>query len=76
MSLDLVDIRFKLPIDLNAVLEAIAESQGRERSVVVREFVEAALTKQLHVHRLIHSELSAIGMGSLIGDAQGVKGRK
>lgn len=76
MSLDLVDIRFKLPADLNAVLDAIAESQGREKSVVTREFVEAALTKQLRIHCLIHSELKAIGMESLLEDRRGISGRK
>lgn len=76
MALDLHDVRCKLPTDLNAVLEAIAESSGREKSVIVREYVETRLIAELHRFRLIHSELKAIGMLSLLGDDQGVGGGK
>jgi predicted DNA-binding protein len=76
MALELHDIRCKLPTDLNAVLDAIAEATGREKSVIVREYVEARLIEELHRFRLIHSELKAIGMLSLIQDGQGITGKK
>lgn len=76
MSLDLVDVRFKLPVDLNAVLDAIAESLGKEKSTIARQFVEEALNKQLHTHRCIQYELNAIGLGNLLGDSQGNTGKK
>jgi hypothetical protein len=76
MSLDLVDVRFKLPADLNAVLDAIAEAQGREKSAIARQFVEDALNKQLHLVRCVNYELSAIGLQKIVGDFEGKSGRK
>lgn len=76
MALDLHDVRCKLPTDLNAVLDAVAEATGRNKSELVREYVEERLMKELHRFRLIHSELKAVGMLSLIGDDKGIGGRK
>lgn len=76
MSLPLVDHRYKLPADLTAVLDAIAEARGIEKSLIAREFVERELTKELNKFRLIHSELKQVGMLSLIEDSQGVGGKK
>lgn len=76
MSLDLIDVRFKLPADLNAVLDAIAEAQSREKSAVARQFVEDALTKQLHLVRCVNYELKAIGLQTILGEREGVVGKK
>jgi predicted DNA-binding protein len=76
MSLPLIDHRYKLPADLTAVLDAIAEARGVEKSLIAREFIERELTKELNKFRLIHSELKQVGMLSLIEDSQGVGGRK
>lgn len=76
MSLPLVDVRFKLPVDLNAVLEAIADSEGVVPAVIARRFIESALTKKLEFPRLVHSKLDEIGMASLLGENSGVGGRK
>ena len=76
MSLPLVDLRYKLPADLNAVLDALAEATGREKSLIAREFVERELTKELCKFRQIHSELEQIGMLSLISDSRVVVGKK
>ena len=76
MSLPLIDVRCKLPVDLDAVLEAIAEAQGREKGAVVREFVEKALTRELHIPRLIHSKLEEVGMVGLLRESEPVVGKK
>lgn len=76
MALDLHDVRFKLPTDMNALMDALAEASGREKSVLAREYVEERLMKELRRFRLIHSELKAVGMLSLIGEEKGVGGRK
>jgi predicted DNA-binding protein len=76
MSLPLIDHRYKLPADLTAVLDAIAEARGVEKSLIAREFIERELTKELNKFRLILSELKQVGMLSLIEDSQGVGGRK
>lgn len=76
MSLPLTDIHCKLRIDLDAVLEAIAEAQGKPKSVIVREFIERALTRELQIPRLIHSKLDEIGMVSLLSAKEAVVGKK
>lgn len=76
MSLPLIDHRYKLPADLTAVLDAIAEARGVEKSLIARELIERELTKELNKFRLIHSELKQVGMLSLIEDSQGVGGKK
>lgn len=76
MGLPLIDVRCKLPVDLDAVLEAIAESQGREKGAIVRDFVEEALTKKLEFPRLLHSKLDEIGMVSVLREQTRVVGKK
>lgn len=76
MALDLHDVRCKIPTDLNAVLDGLAEASGREKSVLVREFIEERLIKELRRLRSVHSELKAVGMLSLLGDDKGVGGMK
>lgn len=76
MALPLVDGRYKLPIDLDAVLESIAEEEGREKSVIAREFIERALLQRLAFPRRLHSKLDEIGMVSLLRDQSAVVGRK
>jgi predicted DNA-binding protein len=68
MALDLHDVRFKLPTDKKALLDALAEARGVENAVWVRDLVEKALMEELRRFRLIHSELKAVGMLSLLGD--------
>ncbi|MDB5733261.1 MAG: hypothetical protein JWQ03_3156 [Variovorax sp.] len=76
MSLPLIDLRYKLPTDLNAVLDALAEATGKEKSLIAREFIERELTRELTKSRKIYSELEQIGMLDLIGDRRGVAGRE
>lgn len=76
MSLPYTDVRCKLRIDHDAVLEAIAEDQGREKSVIVRELIETFIDKRLKFPRLVHSKLDEIGMVSVLGECGPVTGKK
>jgi hypothetical protein len=76
MALPLVDIRFKLPVDLDALLEAVSKFKGLEKSVAAREFVVAALEQELLKSALVHSELDSVGMASLLRDHPVIRGRK
>lgn len=76
MSLPLIDLRYKLPTDLNAVLDALAEATGKEKSQIAREFIERELTKELCKSRQIYSELEQLGMLDLMSDRSGVVGKQ
>lgn len=76
MALPLVDIRFKLPVDLDALLGAVARYKGLEKSVAAREIVVAALEQELLRSALVHSELDTLGMASLLRDHPVIGGRK
>jgi hypothetical protein len=70
------DVIYEPAVNLNAVLDALAEATGREKSLIAREFVERELTKELCKFRQIHSELEQIGMLALIRDSRVVVGKK
>jgi hypothetical protein len=71
MSLPLVDFRGKLTHETDAVLEAIHQASGRERSEIVREVLAAWADSKIHEASLIDLRLKREGLRGIDGGMRG-----
>ncbi len=81
MSLPLIDFRGKITHETDAVLDAIHQATGRDRSEIAREALHAWAEGKIHEASLIDSRLRREGLRGIAGgtagsvrDSQGLAG--
>lgn len=81
MSLPLIDFRGKITHETDAVLEALHQACGRDRSEIVREVLADWAAGKIHEASLIDLRLKREGLLGIDGgaagsvrDSQGVRG--
>jgi predicted DNA-binding protein len=73
MSLPLVDFRGKLTHETDAVLEAMHQATGRDRSEIVREVLANWAEAKIHEASLIDQRLRREGLRGIDGGKSGKK---
>lgn len=83
MSIPLVDFRGKITHRTDAVLEALHQATGRDRSEIVREVLADWAAAKIHEASLIDQRLRREGLPGIDGgsagsmrDSQGAAGQK
>lgn len=71
MSLPLVDFRGKLTHETDAVLEAVHQATGRDRSEIVREVMAVWAASKVHEASLIDQRLRREGLRGIDGGMRG-----
>lgn len=71
MSLPLVDFRGKLTHETDAVLEAVHQATGRDRSEIVREVMAVWAAGKVHEASLIDQRLRREGLRGIDGGMRG-----
>jgi len=71
MSLPLVDFRGKLTHEADAVLEAVHQATGRDRSEIVREVMHQWAESKIHEASLIDLRLRREGLRGIAGGIAG-----
>ena len=69
MSLDLRDLRVKLPVEVWAAIRARAEINGKEMSEVAREVLQAWFVQQRDEIILLNQILEREGLTGLLKDS-------
>ena len=76
MALDTVDIRIKVPEDLDVVLQALADDAGVPKTVFAGSIVNTLLERELRKSQYIYGGLKDIGMQSRVSESRGVSGKQ
>jgi predicted DNA-binding protein len=71
MSIPLVDFRGKLTHETDAVLEALHQATGRDRSEIVREVLQKWAEEKIHEASLIDIRLRREGLRGIAGGMSG-----
>jgi len=72
MILPLVDFRGKLTHETDAVLDALHQATGRDRSDLAREALHAWAEAKIHEASLIDNRLRREGLGGIGGGIAGI----
>lgn len=75
MTLETVDVRIKVPENLDVVLQALADEAGIPKSTFASEIVNTMLQKELKKFQRIHSGLKDMGLQSDIEDRRVFSGK-
>jgi hypothetical protein len=71
MSIPLTDFRGKITAETDAVLEAMHQATGRDRSEIVREVLQAWAESKIHEASLIDIRLRREGLRGIDGGMRG-----
>lgn len=71
MSLPLIDFRGKITHETDAVLEALHQATGRDRSEIVRDVLAQWADAKIHEASLIDQRLRREGLRGIAGGAAG-----
>lgn len=71
MSLPLIDFRGKITHETDAVLEALHQATGRDRSEIVREVLAQWAESKIHEASLIDQRLRREGLRGIAGGIAG-----
>lgn len=74
MSLLLIDFRGKITHETDAVLEAMHQATGRDRSEIVREVLHQWAEAKIHEASLIDQRLRREGLRGIVGGMAGKMG--
>lgn len=75
MADELRDLRAKITVQADAVLDAISRVRGVDRTEIVREVLHKWALEQVAISTLIDARLRAEGMGAA-GEGERGRGRK
>jgi predicted RNA-binding protein with PUA domain len=76
MALETVDVRMKIPEDLDVILEALADDAGVAKSTYASEIVIAMLQKELKKFQRIHSGLKGMGLQGQVEERRVLSGKQ
>lgn len=68
MSNELRDLRAKITVETDSVLDSIARATGRERSEIVRDWLHQRALQEISIHRLLGARLKAEGITGRDGE--------
>lgn len=71
MSIPLVDFRGKITHETDAVLEALHQASGRDRSEIVRDVLAEWAVSKIHEASLIDQRLKREGLRGIAGGITG-----
>lgn len=71
MSIPLIDLRAKITIETDAVLEAVHRSTGKDKSEVVRDILNKWALSEIHASSLLMSILKSQGISSADAGTRG-----
>lgn len=74
MSLPLIDLRAKVTVEADAVLEAIQRSTGKDKSEVVRDVLHKWAMAEIHASTVLHSILKREGISAANAGTSGRAG--
>lgn len=72
MSIPLIDLRAKITIETDAVLEAVQRATGKDKSEVVRDVLHKWAASEIHASNVLHTILRREGIG---GASEGGPGK-
>jgi hypothetical protein len=72
MTIPLIDLRAKVTIEADAVLEAIHRSTGKDKSEIVRDVLHKWAMTEIHASNVLNSILKREG---LLGAFEGTAGK-
>lgn len=76
MALDTVDVRIKVPEDLDIVLQALADDAGVPKSVFAGSIVNSLLEREFRKSQCIYGGLKNMGLQSRMDERRGVSGKQ
>lgn len=68
MSTELRDLRAKITVETDSVIDSIARATGRERSEIVRDWLHQRALQEIAVHNVLKKRLAAEGITGNDGD--------
>lgn len=72
MSLPLVDLRCKVTPAVEALLDTLHKTSGRDKSEIARDVLQRWAEKEIHASILLYGQLKEKG---ILGDYEGVVGK-
>ena len=72
MSIPLVDFRCKVTPEIDALLETLHRTTGRDKSEIARDVLQKWAVTEIHAAMMLHGELKAKGV---LRDYEGVTGK-
>ena len=75
MALETIDVRCKIPEDLDVILEALAGDAGVAKSTFASEVLITVLQKELRKFQRIYSGLKVMGLQGQVEDGRGNAGK-
>jgi hypothetical protein len=68
MSTELRDLRAKITVETDCVLDSIARGTGRERSEIVREWLHQKALEYMAVQKILNKRMAAEGITGQDGE--------
>lgn len=76
MAEELRDLRAKISVETDAVLESITRCTGRDRSEIVREVMHAWASRKISEAKVLQDRLIAEGISVPVSGSAGNKGAR
>lgn len=71
MADELRDLRAKISVESDAVLDAVSRVTGRDRSEIVRDVLHKWADEQIELAKVIHERLRSEGVTAAFGGVSG-----
>lgn len=74
MSLDRKDLRLKLPPDVHAGLDLLADVDGKQLAELAEEIIEQWVRRRIHVATLVADRAGRLGIAGIPRESAGMSG--